>query len=160
MRAEWLVALAIGAQSLAAPVSGAESAVWFNVGALSYHPNRDKQYNERNVGFGMEYQFNARHALAAGRYKNSYYETSNFAYYAWTPLEFTNANLGILRVPSVRIGVLAGAVDGYRRNSGRLAPVALPIAMLEWRHVGVNLTAIPHVGNVDGGIAAELKVRF
>jgi hypothetical protein len=156
MRAALLVVLAFAAAIGVVSANAIERGIWFNVGALSYHPDRDKHYNERNVGFGLEYQFNARHALAAGRYKNSYFQTSNFAYYAWTPLEFPSANLGIVRVPSLRIGLLAGALDGYRRNSGRMAPVALPIAMREWRHVGVNLTAVPHVGDVDGGVAAEL----
>jgi hypothetical protein len=160
MRAGSLTILAVCNAIAAAPSPAGESAVWLNLGALSYHPNRDRHYNERNVGFGVEYQFNARHAIAAGRYKNSYYETSNFAYYAWTPLAFGDVNLGVLRVPSLRIGMLAGAVDGYRRNSGRMAPIALPIAMFEWRHVGVNVTAFPHVGSIDGGIAAELKLRF
>lgn len=152
------VALAFGPALV--PAFAADSGLWFNVGALSYHLNRDKEHNERNVGFGGEFQFNSRHSIAAGRYKNSYFETSNFGYYAWTPLAWSDVNLGIPQIPSIRFGVLGGAVDGYRRNSGHMAPIALPIAMLEWRHAGVNISAFPHVGDVDGGIAAEFKLRF
>lgn len=66
----------------------------------------------------------------------------------------------MIRVPSMRFGILAGTVDGYRRNNGRLAPVALPLVMLEWHHVGLNLTGFPSIGDVDGGIALQLKVGF
>lgn len=128
---------------------------------MSYHPDRDNSYNERNVGAGLEYQLNHRHLIAAGIYENSYFDTTHYAFYVWNPIEFHEVNLLGLPVRSVRFGALAGLFDGYRRrNDGNLAPVILPIVMIEWRYVGLNITAFPQVGDVDGGIAAQLKMRF
>jgi hypothetical protein len=137
------------------------SAIWFQLGALSYHPNREHSYNERNVGGGVEYQFNHRHLVAVGVYENSYFDTTHYAYYVWRPIEFNDVNLLGIPIRSLRFGALAGLFDGYRRrNDGDLAPIVLPVVTVEWRYVGLNITAFPQVGDVDGGVAVQLKVRF
>jgi hypothetical protein len=156
---------AVLALTSAIPTMAAEradtSGFWFQAGALSYHPDREHTYNERNVGGGLEYQFNHRHLVAAGVYENSYFDTMHYAYYVWSPIEVDDANLLGIPIRSVRFGALAGLFDGYRRrNNGDLAPIVLPVVMVEWRYVGLNITAFPQVGDVDGGVAVQLKVRF
>jgi hypothetical protein len=133
---------------------------WVHLGALSYHANRDKQYNENNGGLGVEYRFNHAHSLMIGRYDNSYFHRSNYALWGWTPIEVEYVNLMVVRIPRARFGFLIGGVDGYERNNGHFAPVLLPVLSLEWRQFGVNLSAFPSVAGVDGGMAIQFKARF
>jgi hypothetical protein len=133
---------------------------WVSIGAISYHLDRDEPHNEINGGLGLEYQFNLRHSFALLRYENSHYRISNLAYYAWTPIARQNFTIGPLRSGQARLGVLIGAVSGYRSHGSSLSPIALPLMALEWRHIGLNITGLPTVGRADGAIAVQFKIRL
>lgn len=129
----------------------AEESTWLHLGAVSYHFNRDKGYNEVNAGIGLEHQFTATHSIGAGVYRNSERNISGYAVYGLTPLV-----LG-----PVKIGALIGAANGYSAHEGRWFPVALPVAMGQWGQFGINLTIIPSIKEkIDGGIAMQFKWRF
>lgn len=128
-----------------------ESSTWLQLGAASYHFDRDQHYNEINAGLGIEHQFNARHSLAAGFYRNSERNTSYYAVYGYTPIE-----LG-----PVKLGALAGAANGYSAHDGKWFPVILPVATAQIGRAGVNVTVIPPITEkIDGGIAVQFKWRF
>lgn len=124
---------------------------WLTVGIASYHVDRSAGYNERNIGLGVEYDFTPDHAVSVGAYRNSINRVSRYALYRWTPIQ-----LGY-----VRIGMLAGVVDGYHRNGGGLAPAFAPTLTLDTRPVGVSLIVIPGVSkDVSTAIGLQAKIRF
>ena len=150
----WLAALAIVAAfvsvALAAePVDPPRN--WLHLGAVSYHFNRAANYNEINPGLGIEHQFNARHSLSAGAYRNSERRNTIYALYGYTPLQ----------IGPVKFGVLAGLANGYSANNGNVFPVVLPIAMIERGRFGVNFTVIPSIREkVQGGLALQFKIKL
>jgi hypothetical protein len=111
--ANTIFAVMFGGTACASATLASESATWFTVGAISYHLDREKRYNEANGGVGFEYQFNDHHLVAAERYRNSRFNMSNLLYYAWTPVSKSNLNFAFLHVHRVSLGVLVGVVDGY-----------------------------------------------
>ena len=129
----------------------AEEHLWLTPGSVSYHARRDEHHNERNTGFGIEYDWNNRHALMAGEYDNSNDATTHYLLYRYTPWELWRVHLG---------GCI-GVVDGYHSNNGSVLVGAALVAVTELRHVGVNFLLVPK--DNDGGgwvIAAQLKLRF
>ena len=151
----WLAALGIVLSFVSAAALSAEQSNspsnWLHLGAVSYHFNRAANYNEINPGLGIEHQFNARHSLSAGVYRNSERRSTVYALYGYTPLQ----------IGPVKIGVLAGLANGYSAHQGRAFPVALPIAMIERGRFGVNFTVIPSIREkVQGGIALQLKIKI
>ena len=151
----WLAALGIVAAFVSAAALSAEQSNppsnWLHLGAISYHFNRAADYNEINHGLGIEHQFNARHSLSAGAYRNSERRTTVYALYGYTPLQ-----IGI-----VKLGLLAGLANGYSANNGNVFPVALPVAMIERGRFGFNFTVIPSIREkVDGGVAMQFKLKL
>jgi hypothetical protein len=159
MRAR-LLALAMLASPLAAGAAQEFGASWVQLGALSYHADRTQQYNENNPGLGFEYRLDGSSLLAVGRYKNSFFGTSKYVLWGWTPLDIGAITFVGMRIPSVRIGVMLGAVDGYRRSSGHFAPALLPLLSFEGRELGVNISALPNIGDIKGGVAIQFKAKF
>lgn len=132
--------------------------LWLTTGFVSHHvgggsPHR---YNERNGGLGIEYTLGPDWQLAAGAYKNSVREHSRYAQAVWTP-ELTRTRLGDCKLG---LGAALGVVDGYpAMRRGGFFPTVLPVASIEWKRVGVNLTYIPSLaGNVTGAFAVQLKL--
>lgn len=133
------------------PRAAVAAETWVTVGIASYHFDRSAGYNERNIGVGIEHDFNSDHAVSAGAYRNSINRVSRYALYRWTPIH----------VGHVRIGVLAGAVDGYHRNGGGIAPAFAPTLTLDTRPIGISLIVIPGVSNdVSTAVGLQAKLRF
>jgi hypothetical protein len=148
-----LYALSSGAQ--AGPAADAQaqpiSEVWLNPGFYAYHFQKDRNLNNDAFGFGAEYRYSSEGAFEAGVFYNSYWHTSHYLAYCWRP---------VMAGP-VRLGVIAGAVDGYpgTRNGGWF-PLAIPTAQVEFGRVGVNILFIPSIGNsVNGSITFQLNVK-
>ncbi len=131
------------------PATAMAGDTWLAIGVASYHADRSAGYNERNFGLGIEHDFTSAHAMSVGAYRNSIDRRSNYALYRWTPLAIGRA----------RIGVLAGVVDGYRRNGGRLAPALAPTITLDTHPVGISLILIP-AGTKDVSAAIGLQVKI
>lgn len=123
---------------------------WFALGSLSYHQDRDANYNERNAGFGLEFPFSETTALAVGFYNNSIRQHTNYALYQWTPWQ-----LG-----TFKFGGMVGVADGYYANDGGIVPVILPLVKIEGKHIGANLTFIPNMANMSAVAAIQFKIRF
>ena len=150
----WLAALGIVAAFVSAALAAepvARPSNWLHLGAVSYHFNRAANYNEINPGLGIEHQFNARHSLSAGFYRNSERRNTVYAMYGYTPIQ----------IGPVKIGVLAGLANGYSAHDGGFFPVALPVAMIERGRFGVNFTVIPSIREkVHGGVALQFKIKL
>lgn len=149
----WLFIAAIAIAVI--PANGADistSRLWVTPGAVSYHLNRSKNYNEVNTGFGVEYRASEDFSLALGQYKNSVDLTSWYALVGYTPFRLSD---------TVRAGVLFGAVNGYHANNGRFLPALIPVIAIEFRHVGANISFVPPFKDkTEGAIALQLKFRF
>lgn len=99
-----------------------------------------ENFNEFNPGIGAEVQWQPRHAVAAGYFRNSVDENSLYALYHYTPLQLGS---------HLRVGVMVGAVTGYPGyNDGGIAPAGGLIAKLEGQRVGVNLIFLPEISDV------------
>lgn len=125
--ASWLLAILL---LLACAEAFAQTSVVFTT--TSYHFNRDKGYNERNLGVGLEYRLSDEWAIAGGFYRNSFYRHSNYVMGAYTPFE----------MGGWRAGGLFGIVTGY--DSGP-TPVALGLVTKGWGRFGINIVAVPSV---------------
>lgn len=134
---------------------------WGNVNLVSYHlddaedflgPGED--FNQENWGAGVEVQWQPRHAVSAGYYRNSVDEDSVYALYHYTPLQ-----LGRF----VRVGGMAGVVTGYPGyNDGGIAPAGGLVAKIEGARVGVNLIYLPRISDVTPntlGLQFKLRLR-
>jgi hypothetical protein len=156
-------ALAALALLLAATPALAEDAdsesvgLWLSSGFVSRHSG-DHDYNESNEGIGVELAFNRNWRLAAGVYDNSVRETSHYAQVVWSP-DASSWRGGDWKAS---LGIAVGLVDGYPdMRDGGVFPTLLPVATVEWRRLGANLTYIPSVaGNVSGAMALQVKFRF
>lgn len=124
--------------------------VWIQFGGVSHHFDRDRDFNEKNFGIGVEYEFNRDLSLAVGQYRNSIRNTSHYAALAYTPLH----------AGPFSFGVAAGTIDGYYFNNGGFFPMAMPMATYETKHFGVNALYVPKVKDVSSVVGVQFKVRF
>lgn len=129
--------------------------IWINPGVYALHFDRDKDLRDSNIGVGIELVKGTHHAFSAGTFINSNNHRSRHAAYAWRPLHWNLAGLGVFA------GVAFGAFDGYpdyRDGGWFVAP--LPLVAVEGRRLGANLSVIPTVRNrLDGAIAIQVKLR-
>lgn len=111
-------------------------------GFVSQHINTQQKYNENNYGVG--YRFGGADVIV-GYYKNSEYNDSVYAAYEarWKLTEH------------VHVGVIAGAVTGYKRAA--VLPVVLPEAVVQLGGLEVALTYAP---KVDKTMPAFTAVQF
>ncbi len=135
----------------AAPLVSFKS-IWVNAGMLSYHFDRDKNFQGNNHGFGVEASLSDTNAIYGGNFINSVDKHSNYLGWAWRPW-----TLG-----PTRLGFIAGAFDGYPKvNNAGWFLAALPVLSYEYRYVGVNLLLIPEVSDkVDGAAVVQFKFRL
>lgn len=124
---------------------------WVNFGFLSYHQNRQANFNERNYGLGWEHKISEDLSSTVGFYRNSVRRDSAYAAVLWQPLQ----------IGPVKAGVMAGVINGYPRlNNGNFMPMALPMASIEGRHLGANVICIPKLKDVSAVCAVQIKARF
>lgn len=112
-----------------------------------------ERFNEFNPGVGIEVQWQPRHGVAAGYFRNSVDRDSLYALYHYTPLAFGR---------HLRIGGMVGAVTGYPGyNDGGIAPAGGLIAKLERERIGVNLIVLPRIRNVTPTtLGLQFKLRI
>lgn len=150
MRGQFLLAAAVGflvGLSIALAVNSFAQ-VWTSVTVGSRHFDRGADFNERNLGIGVEVVKSENGRLVGGVYRNSIDRTSAYAGYTWAP--------EIL--PGARLGMVGGVVTGYRLSP---APMLAPVLMLEGKHVGANVILVPSVGkDVPGMVGLQVKVRL
>ena len=155
------LALAIGAA--AAPAVQAQQAApewWVDINIGSRHFGdrsgflaEGERFNEFNPGIGAELQWQPRHAIAGGYFRNSVDRNSLYALYHYTPLQLGRY---------VRAGGMLGAVTGYPGyNDGGLAPAGGLVAKIEGERVGANLILLPRIRDVTPTtLGLQLKVRI
>jgi len=107
----------------------------------SYHFNREKTYNEFNLGLGLERRYSDTWAGSAGVYRNSFYRSSAYALIGYTPFESAGW----------RYGVVFGGVTGYEN---RISPWITGMATRDFGRAGVNVIFAP------AAIALQLKYRI
>lgn len=140
------------------PAVSETSNTWLQIGGLSHHLERDRGFNEQNWGIGIEHKLSKDNpiaigddsSIAVGQYRNSIRQTSHYALYQWKPVH----------VGPLDLGVMVGAVDGYHLNKGGPVPLALPMASLEGKNVGVNFMCVPKLKDVSAVCAAQFKFRY
>lgn len=126
--------------------------IWINPGLYSYHFNTEKQFNNNNIGFGVEYRYSTVSAVAAGRYINSMRENSSYAAIYWQPVAINR----------LRIGAALGVLNGYPdTRDGNWFLFAIPLASYEYKNVGINFTLIPPIADiVYSSFTIQLKVKL
>jgi len=80
---------------------------------VSYHQDRDANYNEANYGLGVRHNLDDNY-ITGGFYDNSEDHTSAYVAYGW---EWPYKGL--------KLGILAGLVTGY--SMGNVLPFAVPV---------------------------------
>jgi len=129
--------------------------VWINPGIYSYHLDRDTDYREDNVGFGVEVLITDDHMIMGGSFINSNGERSRYGLYTWRPLHW--------EVSTVRFsaGISLAALDGYTAyHNGDWFVAPVPLLAIEWKRLGVNFTFVPKVHeSLDTAIGIQVKLR-
>ncbi|SFM73795.1 hypothetical protein [Variovorax sp. OV329] len=128
------------------------SRLWLNPGFYSWHWDRDKNLEDANPGFGVEYVLDDEWSLTAGTFKNSDRERSNYIGAYYMPLQWQG----------FRFGAAVGAFDGYPNyKDGGWFPALIPTVAYESRYWGLNVGVIPsYKDRLYGAISFQLKVRF
>ena len=127
------------------------SELWLNPGFYSYHFQKDKGFNNNNFGLGGEYRYTTTSAAMLGIFDNSDKQTSRYIGWLWQPL---------VSGP-IRIGAVAGAIDGYPHmlDGGWFAAV-IPVASFEYKNIGANLLFVPsYKDRLYGAISLQVKLR-
>jgi hypothetical protein len=125
-----------------------KSELWLNPGMLSYHFDRERSFNSRNVGFGAEYRYSTVASVTLGTYRNSYHESSNYIGAYWQPIQ-----LGVFK-----FGAVAGVFNGYSKtNDGGWFPALIPALTYEGDLFGINLLLVP---SIPEKVAGSLSVQF
>jgi hypothetical protein len=106
----------------------------------SWHFDRDKSYNEKNLGLGLEHRLSDDWSVSAGFFRNSFDRHTNYVFAGYTPLE----------VMGWRTGVVMGAVTGYE---DRPSPWLTGVATRDYGRVGINLVFSA------AGIALQLSIN-
>lgn len=150
-RAVFWIAIACGIVGLYA--TNARADTWITPGAVSYHLERKqdngKRWNETNYGVGIENELSEKLAVMLGVYRNSIDRWSHYAMAQYTPIALGPA----------RFGAMVGVVDGYGRG---IMPAIAPVATIEGRRIGVNVSFVPAVERLKtaGVVAVQFKWRF
>lgn len=160
-RPTWLSGLVVAWLLATGPAAAQDGAQWWGVANVgSYHFEDAEEYlgpgrsfNERNLGIGVEVQWQPRHALAAGYFRNSVDEDSFYALYHYTPIALGR---------HVRAGGMIGLVDGYPGyNDGKAAPGGGLVVKAEGARVGANLVVLPRIpGSTPWTLGLQLKLKL
>jgi hypothetical protein len=126
----------------------AQSELWLNPGMFSYHFDRDRSFNSRNLGFGAEYRYSSVASFTLGHFHNSYHESSNYIGAYWQPIQ-----LGVFK-----FGAVAGIFNGYSKtNDGGWFPGLIPALTYEGDLFGFNILMVP---SIPDRVAGSLSVQF
>lgn len=120
---------------------------WVGVNCCAYHTERPTRFNENNLGFGVEHDIAKDWRAVGGFCKNSVYKETVYGGVMWNAL-----TLGYLR-----LNLMGGLFTGYNDS---VIPVIAPIISLEGKRVGLNLLALPPIGQHQGVFGLQFKVKF
>jgi hypothetical protein len=128
------------------------SQVWINPGFYSLHFDRNKGLEDANPGIGIEWPINPTYSLTAGRFRNSDRMYSNYAGLYVMPFDLYG----------VKLGAVLGGFSGYPNyRNGNWFPALLPVAAIEGKRWGLNVTIVPSIKNrLYGAVTFQLKYRF
>jgi hypothetical protein len=146
-----LACLATPAWADAPAETAPDDALWINLGGFTHHANQSKDYNENNLGLGLEYRVHPDATLMVGMFANSVRQNTNYVAVNWQPGALGDWKLG------AAIGLMNG-YPGIARGGSFVAVV--PMASYEGQHFGLNVGLIPTVGRVDGALVLQLKFRL
>jgi len=108
----------------------------------SLHLDRSHQYNEKNLGLGIEHVVQGDLRAHAGFYRNSFYTNTTYLMASYTPLTVWGAKLG----------PVGGVGTGYSK-SGPVPLFGLAV-LIEDKRGGVNIIINP------AAIAMQVKLGF
>ena len=117
----------------------------------AYHAKAQDQYgndyNGDTPGIGVLCPIANNTRFAAGTYFNSFRRQSNYAAVVWQPFD----------IGGVKVGVLAGAVSGYKSYAIPLAAAAatLPVGQFE-----LHLTLIPEANTSPATAEFSFSFKF
>lgn len=139
---------AVSAASAREPPEG----MWqLQLGGISYHISHDKGYNERNFGLAVEYQLLPSTALDVGFYRNSLGRNSRYVLAQIQPFELL----------SVKFGVTAGVIDGYKAHNGGFGKIIFPSFSKQFDHFGIyGIVVPPGLIAKEGVVFIGVKVPF
>lgn len=126
--------------------------LWMNAGFYSYHFQHDINLDSNNIGLGFEYRYTTVNSVTAGRFHNSDLQMSEYVAWYWQPITWG----------PVRLGGIAGMIDGYpQMQNGAWFPLLLPVASLEYKRIGLNLTIIPsYQSRLHGSVSLQFKFKL
>jgi hypothetical protein len=159
MKKDTPVAAALAAAALALTAILATEArasdTYLIVHGASRHGASAQTFNEVNAGAAIRVDLTDTHGVQAGVYRNSYYKTTVYAGYQYTPV----------RVGVVRLGGFAGFASGYAQhtslNVGSLSLMAGAYAVADIGRITVALRAVPKVSPKTASVVAvEVGFKF
>lgn len=127
------------------------SELWLNPGFYSYHFQKNKGLNNRNIGLGGEYRYSTVSSITLGMLENSNNKNSHYAGWYWQPIELGRA----------RLGAVIGIINGYpKMQDGGWFIVGIPTVSAEYKKIGANLMIIPgYKDRLHGAFSLQLKFR-
>lgn len=124
----------------------------------SHHIHPDKHFDQFNPGVGAECWVAPSWAVTAGYFHNSLSRPSFYGGGVWAP-EF--AHWGY-----VRLAAMGGIISGYNYGKWGLGsnhsvgPVAAPLIMAEYKHIGANIILIPPIPSSDLPFTIGFMLRY
>lgn len=156
MRALRITALCL----LCAPGLAAGDQLSLVVNGLSFHYPRHESFNERNYGYGVQYDKVLAHKqtllAGAGVFQDSYSTQAHYVGLGWTA---RTLNLEQLHVDAGAV-LLVAASSAYREYYGQqVIAVPLPFVTVGNDRVGLNAMYAPKLGNAYASVVTlQLKV--
>lgn len=120
---------------------------WLVISGASYHfRQNERDWRQFNPGIGYERATSYDGLYCVGGYfKNSYDRHALYAGVRWMPYEWAG----------IKFGGYALAATGYP------SPVlVLPGFSIEGKDVGLNVVALPNIGNYSGYVGMQVRVRL
>lgn len=150
--------LAPGAATGARAADWCSGGLWVDAMVGSYHIHPDKDFEQFNPGLGVECWPGQAWGLTVGGLRNSLRRPSYYGGGIWAP--------ELLHWGFVRLAAMGGIISGYNYGNwglGRnhtIGPIAAPVVMLAYKHVGANIIAIPPIPSDDLPFTLGFQVRY
>lgn len=127
-------------------------ALWVNAGFISHHLQNDSRFNDRNGGFGLEWELKPGYSFTAGQFDNSNFATSRYVGAYLMPLQWG----------PVRLGVAAGGSNGYPTyKGGGWFAAAIPALSIERERWGLNVLYVPPIiPEVASVVSFQIKFKL
>lgn len=120
------------------------SELWGTATFASYHLDRTKGYNERNLGVGIQYRTSTHWRWVAGGYDNSFNRTTLYAGAGY----FTETLVQLLSV-NVKLGAIVAAVTGYGAHA---TGAVLPTLSFEKSGFELGVGYIPKIDHKTSAV--------